>query len=51
MNEIERRRRLESLFVEHSAAVRAYAARRVAQDVVDDISSDVFVVVWRIARC
>jgi RNA polymerase sigma-70 factor, ECF subfamily len=47
MNEIERRRRLESLFVEHSAAVRAYAARRVAQDVVDDVSSDVFVVAWR----
>jgi RNA polymerase sigma-70 factor (ECF subfamily) len=47
MNEIERRRRLERLFVEHSAAVRAYAARRVAADVVDDVSSDVFVVAWR----
>jgi DNA-directed RNA polymerase specialized sigma24 family protein len=47
MNEIERRRRLERLFVEHSAAVRAYAARRVAQGVVDDVSSDVFVVAWR----
>jgi RNA polymerase sigma-70 factor, ECF subfamily len=47
MNEIERRRRLERLFVEHSGAVRAYAARRVAHDVVDDVSSDVFVVAWR----
>lgn len=47
MNEIEQRRRLERLFLEHSAAVRAYAARRIAPDVVDDVSSDVFVVAWR----
>ncbi len=47
MNEIERRRRLEQLFVEHSAAVRAYAARRVGRDAVDDVASDVFVVAWR----
>jgi hypothetical protein len=47
MEDIERRRRLEHLCADHSAAVRAYAARRVAQDVVDDVASDVFVVAWR----
>jgi RNA polymerase sigma-70 factor (ECF subfamily) len=44
---MEQRHRLERLFIEHAAAVRAYAARRIAQDVVDDVSSDVFVVAWR----
>jgi RNA polymerase sigma-70 factor (ECF subfamily) len=47
MNELERRRRLEILFTRHSAAVRAYAARRVAPGDVDDVASDVFVVAWR----
>jgi RNA polymerase sigma factor (sigma-70 family) len=47
MNEIEPVRRLENLFAQHSAAVRAYAARRVSADVVDDVASDVFVVAWR----
>jgi RNA polymerase sigma-70 factor, ECF subfamily len=47
MDDTERRRRLERLFAEHSAAVRAYAERRIAHDVVDDVASDVFVVAWR----
>jgi RNA polymerase sigma-70 factor, ECF subfamily len=47
MDEIEQRRRLERVFAEHAAAVRAYAARRIAADVVDDVTSDVFVVAWR----
>ena len=29
MNDLDRRRRVETLFSEHSAAVRAYARRRV----------------------
>ncbi len=47
MSEPERRRQLEALFVAHAAAVRAYAARRVAPGDVDDVASDVFVVAWR----
>jgi len=47
MSEVERRRQLEALFLAHSAAVRAYAARRVAPGDVDDVASDVFVVAWR----
>jgi RNA polymerase sigma-70 factor (ECF subfamily) len=47
MNAVERRRRLEALFAGHAAAVRAYAARRVPAAEVDDVTSDVFVVVWR----
>src|SRR5947209_491009 len=47
MDPIEQRRRLEALFSRHAAAVRAYAARRVPAGEVDDVASDVFVVVWR----
>ncbi len=47
MDELERRRQLEALFVAHGAAVRAYAARRVAAGDADDVASDVFVVAWR----
>ncbi len=47
MSEIERRRRLEALFVAHAAAVRAYAVRRMPPGDVDDVASDVFVVAWR----
>lgn len=47
MSEHERRGQLEALFLAHSAAVRAYAARRVAPGDVDDVASDVFVVAWR----
>ena len=38
---------MEALFAEHSAAVRAYAARRVPPAAADDVVSDVFVVAWR----
>ena len=47
MSELARRRQLEDLFLAHAAAVRAYAARRVAPGDVDDVASDVFVVAWR----
>jgi RNA polymerase sigma factor (sigma-70 family) len=47
MNAVERRRRLEALFAQHAGAVRAYAARRVPAAEADDVTSDVFVVVWR----
>ena len=47
MDAVERRQRLETLFARHAAAVRAYAARRVPAAEVDDVTSDVFVVVWR----
>jgi RNA polymerase sigma-70 factor (ECF subfamily) len=47
MNAAERRRRLEALFARHAVTVRAYAARRVPAAEVDDVTSDVFVVVWR----
>jgi RNA polymerase sigma-70 factor (ECF subfamily) len=47
MDDLDRRRRVEALFAEHSAAVRAYAARRVPAATADDVVSDVFVVAWR----
>src|SRR6185437_1835666 len=42
-----RRARFEALFREHHSAVRAYARRRVSPEVVDDIVSETFLVVWR----
>ena len=42
-----RRARFEALFREHHPAVRAYARRRVPPEAVDDIVSEVFLVVWR----
>lgn len=47
MDDLDRRRRVEALFSEHSAAVRAYARRRVPSATADDVVSDVFVVAWR----
>ena len=47
MDETQRRRRLERLFEDHAAAVRAYAARRVEPGAADDVTSDVFVIAWR----
>ncbi len=47
MDDLARRRRLEELFSEHAAAVRAYARRRVALGAADDVVSEVFVVAWR----
>jgi RNA polymerase sigma-70 factor, ECF subfamily len=47
MDDLDRRRRVEVLFAEHAAAVRAYAARRVPSAAADDVVSDVFVVAWR----
>jgi RNA polymerase sigma factor (sigma-70 family) len=47
MDDLDRRRRVEALFAEHAAAVRAYAARRVPRATADDVVSDVFVVAWR----
>jgi RNA polymerase sigma-70 factor (ECF subfamily) len=42
-----RRARFDALFREHHPAVRAYARRRVPLEVVDDIVSETFLVVWR----
>ena len=42
-----RRARFDALFREHHPAVRAYARRRVPSEVVDDIVSETFLVVWR----
>jgi RNA polymerase sigma factor (sigma-70 family) len=42
-----RRARFEALFREHHPAVRAYARRRAPAEVVDDIVSETFLVVWR----
>ena len=47
MDELERRARLEALFAEHAAAVRAYAWRRIGPEVADDTVSEVFVVACR----
>jgi RNA polymerase sigma-70 factor (ECF subfamily) len=42
-----RRARFDALFREHHPAVRAFARRRVPPEVVDDIVSETFLVVWR----
>lgn len=42
-----RQARFEDLFREHHRAVQAYARRRVPQEVVDDIVSETFLVLWR----
>jgi hypothetical protein len=47
MADPERRRRFEALLREHHPAVRAYARRRVPSEVVDDVVSETFLVVWR----
>jgi RNA polymerase sigma-70 factor (ECF subfamily) len=47
MDDLARRLRLERLFSEYAAAVRAYARRRVAVGAADDVVSEVFVVAWR----
>jgi RNA polymerase sigma-70 factor, ECF subfamily len=47
MDDLDRRLRLEALFSDHAAALRAYARRRVAKGAADDVVSDVFVVAWR----
>ena len=41
------RERLEALFADHAAAVRAYALRRADAATADDIVSEVFVVACR----
>jgi RNA polymerase sigma-70 factor, ECF subfamily len=45
--EDERRLRLESLFIEHAAAVRAYVLRRASATDADDVVMDVFVIACR----
>ena len=47
VHELDRRVRLEALFVEHAGAVRAYARRRIDVATADDTVSEVFVVAWR----
>jgi RNA polymerase sigma-70 factor (ECF subfamily) len=42
-----RRTRFDALFRDYHPAVRAYARRRVPPEVVDDIVSETFLVVWR----
>ncbi|HEY8029233.1 MAG TPA: sigma-70 family RNA polymerase sigma factor [Gaiellaceae bacterium] len=39
--------RFEQIYAEHHEAVRAYVRRRAAEDVVDDIVSETFLVCWR----
>jgi RNA polymerase sigma factor (sigma-70 family) len=46
-HESDARVRLEGLYREFATDVHAYALRRVADDVAEDIVSDVFVVAWR----
>jgi RNA polymerase sigma-70 factor (ECF subfamily) len=45
--EDQRRLRLESLFIEHAAAVRAYVLRRTSAADADDVVMDVFVIACR----
>jgi RNA polymerase sigma factor (sigma-70 family) len=45
--DVEQRTRLDALFDEHYAAVRAYVARRGGAAVVDDVVSETFLVAWR----
>jgi RNA polymerase sigma-70 factor, ECF subfamily len=47
MTDVDRRRRLELLFDQHAAAVRAYALRRTDAVSADDTVSEVFVVACR----
>jgi RNA polymerase sigma-70 factor (ECF subfamily) len=47
VSEIERRARLQQLFIEHAPAVRAYARRRTDGASADETVSEVFVVAWR----
>lgn len=47
VSELSARVRLESLFAEHGATVRAYALRRTDAASADDIVSEVFLVAWR----
>lgn len=47
MSKLERRERLEALFREHAAAVRAYALRRIDPATAEETVSDVFVIAWR----
>jgi RNA polymerase sigma-70 factor (ECF subfamily) len=47
VSDLDRRRRFESLFADHSAAVLAYARRRIDAGRADDVLSEVFVVAWR----
>ena len=47
MDDSERRVRLEALFGQHAATVRAYARRRIDRASAYDVVSEVFVVVWR----
>ncbi|MEO9118359.1 MAG: sigma-70 family RNA polymerase sigma factor [Solirubrobacteraceae bacterium] len=42
-----RRARFDALFREHHPAIQAFARRRVPAEVVDDIVSETFLVVWR----
>jgi RNA polymerase sigma-70 factor (ECF subfamily) len=42
-----RRARFDALFREHHPAIQAYARRRVPSEVVDDIVSETFLVIWR----
>lgn len=47
MNKPEHRERLETLFREHAAAVRAYALRRIDPATAEETVSEVFVIAWR----
>jgi RNA polymerase sigma-70 factor (ECF subfamily) len=42
-----RRARFDALFREHHPAIQAFARRRVPPEVVDDIVSETFLIVWR----
>jgi RNA polymerase sigma-70 factor (ECF subfamily) len=47
VSELQRREHLEELFVDHAAAVRAYALRRIDQAAAEETVSEVFMIAWR----
>jgi DNA-directed RNA polymerase specialized sigma24 family protein len=47
VSELRRREHLEELFVDHAAAVRAYALRRIDQAAAEETVSEVFMIAWR----
>jgi RNA polymerase sigma-70 factor (ECF subfamily) len=47
VSKLRRREHLEKLFVNHAAAVRAYALRRIDPATADETVSEVFMIAWR----
>jgi RNA polymerase sigma-70 factor (ECF subfamily) len=47
VSDSQRREHLEGLFIQHAAAVKAYALRRIDAATADETVSEVFVIAWR----